>query len=246
MLKKLALAGILGLSLTTFAKAPVYAQDMMKMANPLEDLSDEEIDMPVRSLTYPMASPGSLHLSHWADFTRYEMRQGSVDDIRFERERRKDKMYKEVRMTYWDKMTPEQKMKEDEMTAEPTMFNYNMGSPGSLHLSHWHGINKEKWMPGSINDMRMMQEKEKDMMWYGDMKSVTYTEEEMMRMREPVMMNYPMASPGSLHLYHWADYTRSEIMPGSVSDHRMDRDMMERQKYDTDKKMMDKKTMNKK
>lgn len=243
MLKQLALAGILGLSLTTFANAPVYAQDMMN--NPLGDLSDEEVDMPVRSLSYPMASPGSLHLSHWSDFTRSEMRQGSVDDIRFERERRKDKMYREVRMTYWDKMTPEQKMKDDDLMAEPTMFNYNMGSPGSLHLSHWHGINKEKWMPGSINDMRMMQEKEKDMMWHDEMKSVTYTEEEKMMMREPVMMTYPMASPGSIHLSHWADYTRWEMMSGSVNDHRMDRDKMEREKHVMDKKMMDREKTNK-
>lgn len=239
MLKQLVLAGILGLSMTALVNAPLYAQDMMD--NPLEDLSDEEIMLPARPLSYPMASPGSLHLSHWSDFTRYEMRQGSVNDIRFERERRQDKMYRDVRMTYWDKMTPEQKMQEDEMMAEPTLFNYNMGSPGSLHLSHWHGISKKKWMAGSINDMRVMQQKEMDMMWYNEMKSITWTEEDMMRMREPLMMTYPMASPGSLHLSHWTDYTRWETMSGSVSDHRMDRDMMERKKYMMDKKMMDKK-----
>lgn len=233
MLKKLAIAGILGLSLTTLMNSPIYAQD--RMDDLLENLSDEEIMEPVRPLSYPMASPGSLHLSHWADFTRYETRPGSVNDIRFERERRKNKMYKEVRMTYWDKMTPEQKEKDDELMAEPIAFNYPMASPGSLHLYHWHGLNREKWMPGSVDDMRMMQQKEKDMAWYGEMKAVTYTEEELMQMREPLPISYPMASPGSLHLYHWADYTRWETMPGSVSDHRFEHDRMEREKWNMEK-----------
>ena len=233
MLKQLALAGILGLSLTALANAPIYAQDLPD--NPIEDLSDEELNEPVWSLSYPMASPGSLHLNHWTDYTRNAMRPGSVDDIRFERERRKDKTYKEFRMTYWDKMTPEQKEKDDELMAEPILFNYPMASPGSLHLYHWHGINREKWMAGSVDDMRMMQQKERDMAWYGEMKAVTYTEEELMQMREPLPLTYPMASPGSLHLYHWADYTRWETMPGSVSDHRFDRDKMEREKWNMEK-----------
>ena len=41
-------------------------------------------------------------------------------------------------------------------------------------------------------------------------------------MFDPAPMSYPQAAPGSLHLYHWKDYTQRKIENGSVSDKRWD------------------------
>ncbi len=237
-LKTLTLAGILGLSLTTLANAPVYAQDM-SMDSPWTKLSDEEIDTPVRMMSYPMASPGSLHLMHWHGYNEQAMMEGSVDDIRYERERRMNKMYMDVRKTYWDKMSADQKMHEEEMGAEPVSMDYTMASPGSLHLMHWHGIDRQKWMEGSVSEMRYMQEEMKDKMWYGEKKMTMWTDEDAEHLREPLAMSYPMAAPASLHLYHWMDYTRWDLMEGSVNDHRYDREMMMDKKMMSERKAMD-------
>ncbi|HEV2474379.1 MAG TPA: hypothetical protein VGS41_17010, partial [Chthonomonadales bacterium] len=42
---------------------------------------------------------------------------------------------------------------------------------------------------------------------------------------EPAPMRYPVAPPGGLQLYHWEDYTHSDLMPGSVQDVRWHRNL---------------------
>ena len=236
-LKTLAVSAILGLSLTTLANTRVYAQDM-SMESPWEKLSDEEIMTPVRQLNYPMASPGSLHLYHWVGYNHQAIAEGSVNDVHYERERRMNKMYMDVRKTYMSKMSSDQMMKEDEMMAQPVSMDYREASPASLHLMHYHGINRQKLMEGSVSDMRYEQEKMRDQMWYGENRSSFWTEEDAERLREPLMMNYPMAAPASLHLFHWMDYTRWSLMEGSVNDHRMDREMMMDKKTMSERNMM--------
>jgi hypothetical protein len=53
----------------------------------------------------------------------------------------------------------------------------------------------------------------------------------------PVSPAYPNAAPGSLHLYHWRDYTRMEREEGSAMDARSER-MMHRDKMMRDRDKM--------
>jgi len=39
-------------------------------------------------------------------------------------------------------------------------------------------------------------------------------------MFDPAPMSYPQAAPGSIHLYHWKDYTQTKMEPGSAADKR--------------------------
>jgi hypothetical protein len=240
MIKKMALAGILGLSLTTCINTGAFAQNM-DMESPWEKMTDEELAIPVWAASYPMASPGSLHLWHWRGYARDTMAPGSVNDVRFEHGRRKDRMYAEVRKTYWDKLTADQKQKETDLWATPVMADYNRASPGSLHMWHWHGIAREKWMAGSVDEMRMQQEKMKDEMWYGEMKKLTWTDEELDMKRDPIAIDYPRAAPGSLHLYHWKDYTQNKMMGGSVTEYREERDKKNSMMRYNERKMLEKK-----
>jgi len=50
--------------------------------------------------------------------------------------------------------------------------------------------------------------------------STDWDGEEMMF--DPAPMSYPQAAPGSLHLYHWKDYTQTKMSPGSATDKRWD------------------------
>jgi len=52
--------------------------------------------------------------------------------------------------------------------------------------------------------------------------NATWDDEDMMP--DPAPMSYPQAAPGSLHLYHWKDYTQTKMAPGSASDKRGDND----------------------
>jgi hypothetical protein len=49
--------------------------------------------------------------------------------------------------------------------------------------------------------------------------------------RDPMPLSYPMAAPGSLHLYHWTDYTRSEMAPGSAQEARQEQSRKEAERF---------------
>ena len=38
---------------------------------------------------------------------------------------------------------------------------------------------------------------------------------------DPMPINYPLASPGSLHRFHWTDYTKTELKSGSALETRL-------------------------
>lgn len=224
-LRKLISAGILGVSLAALSGLPTLAQEKA-MDNPYENVPDEEFKTPVWAMTYPMAAPGSVHLMHWHGYDRQTAMAGSVNDFMAEKNRRMDKMYRDTRATYWNKMSDSEKMQWEEARAYPISFSYPMASPASLHLMHWHGLDRQEMMAGSVNDMMYMTEREKDKMWRDEMMKNPWTEAEMEMRAEPLDMTYPMAAPGSLHLYHFKDYRRGEIMSGSAWEHRMERDKM--------------------
>jgi len=61
-----------------------------------------------------------------------------------------------------------------------------------------------------------------------------HTEEELNL--DPMPLSYPQAAPGSLNLYHWKDYTETEMEAGSVNamrrdkEHQLDKERHERMK----------------
>jgi hypothetical protein len=222
-LRKLIAAGILGMSLVGLSSLPTWAQDDAT-DTPYENMSDEDFKVPVRSMNYPMAAPGSLHLMHWHGYNHQRLMAGSVNDYRAERERRADRMYRETRETYWSRMSDAEKRQEEDWRAYPTAWEYPMAAPGSLHMMHWHGLDKQRWMEGSVNDMRYMTEMEKDKMWRDERNRVTWTDEELEMRAYPLAMDYTTAAPGSLHLYHWKDYRRYDILGGSVWETRMEQE----------------------
>ena len=75
----------------------------------------------------------------------------------------------------------------------------------------------------SAEERRMMMLGEK----FGDYKYI-----------DPAPLNYPMAAPNTLDLYHFDNYTGTRMMEGSVTEHRMDKMMM------TDKHAMEADKMN--
>ena len=94
-------------------------------------------------------------------------------------------------------------------------------SGGMMQSDNMQGKMMDK--SASAEERRMMMLGEK----FGDYKYI-----------DPAPMNYPMAAPATLDLYHFDSYTGDRIMAGSVVDHHMDK-MME-----TDKKAMEADKMN--
>src|SRR5436305_8378152 len=43
---------------------------------------------------------------------------------------------------------------------------------------------------------------------------------------DPMPPSYPFAAPASLHLYHWKDYTKTELRPGSAAEAKLHKDQM--------------------
>jgi hypothetical protein len=49
---------------------------------------------------------------------------------------------------------------------------------------------------------------------------------------DPMPLSYPYAAPGMLDMWHWTDYTRTKLEPGSVNDVQFERDKRMREKME--------------
>ncbi|HZO89973.1 MAG TPA: hypothetical protein VFB38_16705 [Chthonomonadaceae bacterium] len=210
---KSTLAVFLGLVLAGGVSAlPASAQD--NTDNGTMERKATQIDpMPVQ---YPMASPGSLDLNHWADYTQSRMEPGSAEEARRERQRMQDEQARE--------RESEQRMSDyqDRTRVAPMPVQYPMASPGSLDLNHWADYTQSRLAPGSAEEARRERQRMQDERVMSDMPS-DYEDRNQI---DPMPVQYPMASPGSLDLNHWADYTQSRMEPGSAAEARMRRQRM--------------------
>jgi hypothetical protein len=199
MSSRLALSTLLGLALAGAALAlPAFAEDSG---------SDSTTDpMP---LSYPFAAPGSLHVYHWTDYTRTDLAPGSAAD------QKRDNMMAEHKTPISDT---------DMTNVDPLALSYPMAAPGSLHVYHWTDYTRTDLAPGSVTDQR-----------WDNMKKIaehrTLADEngywsreyrDYMAFTDPMPLSYPFAAPGSLHVYHWTDYTRTDLAPGSTEDQKWD------------------------
>jgi hypothetical protein len=182
------------------------------------DRMDDDGDMRMpAALSYPMAAPGSLHLNHWTDYTRTHMAPGSATETRMEKmdDRDRDRAASRGRMEDKDELLPVTPM-------------YPHAAPGSLGLNYWTDETREHMMPGSATEARMDKMHDRDRERAAAMGRME-DEDDLL----PAAPGYPMAAPGSLHLNHWTDYTRTHMAPGSATETRMEKMM----KKDREKRM---------
>lgn len=238
----LALAALLGLAMSACVgvnqanaqgktkkdkPAKVKTMDDHKMMKSTMMDDEDEADL-TRPLTpaYPNASPGSLNLYHWKDYTRKEMEEGSAMD------NKSDKMMKHDKMMH-DRGSMDD---EDDMNVLPLTPGYPNISPGGLHLYHWKDYTRKEMEEGSAMDKKMDKEHMKDKMKMDRDKMMSGSmmeDEDEADLTVPLTPAYPQAGAGSLQLYHWKDYTKKEMMEGSATDKKMEKE------HKMDKKKMD-------
>ena len=245
---KLALSTALALVLCVGA-APARAQDGMHDSD-MKDMSDADMMSMYypAPLSYPFASPGSLNLFHWSDYTQTDLEAGSMPDKMMEMQMAADRMHIYPGDVSYDKpmMGKTMDMSDEDMdhmgmwsgtSMDPMALSYPFAAPGSLDLFHWSDYSGRSLMTGSVEDTRehnqmMEDQKRMDKMAMSNMHhgADMDAEDEMM---DPAPLSYPFAAPGSLDLYHWRDYSKTELETGSTDDKRMEND----QKKDPMKKM---------
>ncbi len=115
------------------------------------------------------------------------------------------------------------------MMADPAPINYPFAAPGSLHLYHWVDYTQKRMAEQSSAMQKMddahMQDKmmrNRMMMREGYMRTDDNDMTMDDQMLDPAPLGYPFAAPGSLHLYHYTDYTGKHIAEQSPTMQKMD------------------------
>ena len=197
-------------------------------------------------LNYPMAAPDSLNIYHFDSYTGDRIMAGSIEDHRMDKMMMADKTA--MKMDKMNRPMTRGAYYDDPFTADPAPVNYPLAAPGSLDLYHFSDYTMNKIGTGSATDKKMdkmmMQDK---MMMKGNMMSGgrSFTRQAYYDnpfMADPAPVNYPLAAPGTLDLYHFRTYMENELMTGSASDAKMDKQMM-RDNMTPGSKKMDKGAM---
>jgi len=226
-ISRLALSAVLGVVLTGgLCSLPAYADDTNK--------TREELNTDPMPLNYPFASPGSLHMFHWKDYTRTELKSGSALETRMQQQtelarqgQEEQRMIAFHRSQYnvTDRDQPELAM------TDPAPADYPFAAPGSLHIYHWKDYTKTELEPGSPQDVRVenerkiaqqQEEEQRQILFHRSFFDLTDQEQRDQLMLDPAPVNYPFAAPASLNLYHWKDYSKTELLPGSATDARVE------------------------
>jgi len=176
------------------------------------DMDDDDMADPA-SMNYPMATPGGLHLYHYRTYRHNEIVDGSVQEAREQHEMRMDRKMRRG----W--------IKDDERMADPMPLSYPLASPGALDLYHFHTYRGNTIMAGSPTEERERKMMEMDRQRRMETR-ITDDEE----MADPMPMQYPLAAPGALDLYHFHTYRGNTLMEGSATEARERREMKRDQK----------------
>ncbi len=176
-------------------------------------------------LNYPMAAPATLDVYHFETYRGDHIMPGSAHDARMDKMMMTDK-----NMMKGDKMMghgmTRQAYRDDPFTADPAPVNYPLAAPATLDVYTFTDYSMNKITPANTLDTRMDKQMMKDTMvptsrvfnrqsYYDD----PFT-------ADPAPVNYPLAAPASLDLYHFRTYQMNELRSGSVTDTRMDKQMM--------------------
>lgn len=218
-MKSACLAALL-LALAPCAR-PALAQSDMDDA---EEMNEMGMMSHPLAFNYPQSIPGGLDLFHYTDYTMTKLKPGSAMDAIEMMTMKMDAKMEQDRMMRDANMTDAQKMRMMKLYPPvPLAFNYPQSIPGGLDLFHYMDYSGTSLMEGSARDMLEMQMKERDeemmsmmpmgsnMGMMGDMDSMNYD-------AFPLAFNYPEAIPGGLDLFHYPDFTKTSIEPGSAAD----------------------------
>ncbi len=175
-------------------------------------------------LNYPMAAPDSLDIYHFDSYTGDRIMAGSVVDHRMDKMMMADKTamkmdkmnHRMTRGAYYD----------DPFTADPAPVNYPLAAPSSLDLYHFSDYTMNELRTGSATDKKMDKMMMQDKMVPGSRSFSRQSYYDNPYMADPAPVNYPLAAPASLDLYHFSDYTMNELRTGSAADTKMDKQMM--------------------
>lgn len=177
-------------------------------------------------LNYPMAAPATLDVYHFDSYTGDRVMEGSAHDVRMDKMMMTDKnMMKGDTMMGSHRMS-RQAYHDDPFTADPAPVNYPLAAPATLDIYTFTDYSMNKITSANTHDTRMDKQMMKDNMvptsrvfnrqsYYDD----PFT-------ADPAPVNYPLAAPASLDLYHFRTYQMNELRTGSVTDTRMDKQMM--------------------
>jgi hypothetical protein len=128
-------------------------------------------------------------------------------------------------------------MMSDMDMADPAPMQYPLAAPGSLDLYHYVTYRSNKLVPGSVAETRWEQERMRDMRLH----RTPITEDPMMVDSAP--WEYPMATPGGLDLYHYETYRSNKLMPGSVTEARMEKERMRDERRHVETRITDNEDM---
>lgn len=104
---------------------------------------------------------------------------------------------------------------------DPAPLNYPMAAPGTLNLYHYNTYSGNNIMQGSVSDARMDRQRR---MENRQMMGMMNRDDE--SMADPMPVSYPMAAPGTLDMYHYDTFRGNMVKEGSVTDARMEKEMM--------------------
>jgi len=206
-----AVAGMALFGLTLSGSAMAQDRAMMDRDN---NTIDEDFPDPA-PLQYPIASPGGRDMYHWRTYRQDTMSLGSVDDARMEHERRMDARRSPI--------------KEDPLMVDPASLEYPIAPPGGMDLYHFESYRGNTLIRGSVTDARWEQERARDARLY---RETRFTDDE--SMADPASLQYPIAPPGGLDLYHWRSYRQDTLSRGSVTDTREQVEKKRDAKFKTD------------
>lgn len=246
------------LGVTALASAMPALADDDDMASDKVPMTDWEMTWPL-PLTYPMAAPGGLNIYHYKDYSMTEFMAGSMQDhIEKMKRKRDEKIWKE-RQQIESSWTAEDRARYARRNPiDPMNIDYPFATPGGLNMYHYKDYSMTDLEAGSVDDRRMEQARIMDDQRIADSlppsmmasansqdmserRAMFYRRErenENEEMRDPVNMNYPLASPGGLSLYHYTDYSRSKFREGSAAEWR------EKQRQKRDKKIWEERMKN--
>lgn len=134
-------AALLGLAVTLGALCLVCSA---AAAQGHDEERDEGAPAPVH---YPRAAPAGQNTYHWRDYTRTELRTGSVADARWDSE------HGGRDAAFW--RAHERLEGDDERDlAEPAPVHYPVAAPAGEGLFHWNSYRRDELVPGSATEAR--------------------------------------------------------------------------------------------
>lgn len=180
---------------------------------------DRDIADPVAP-RYPWASPGTIHLYHYTDYSETRTARGSAADSSAMKQKILDDRWA-ARVAEERKILGPEADKE-RAWGQPTQPSYPRAAPATIHLYHYTDYTRRMTAPGSVADAREAHMRSMDGQWAArvaeERKILGPEADKEYTWTEGAAPLYPWAAPATIHLYHYTDYTRWNLARGSVAE----------------------------